>query len=55
MTFKHLVRGTDAGSELQVEVALSGPLSFIWAKILGKQFATSVPEDLQRLIAIVER
>ena len=54
LTFQHLVRSTPTGSELKVEVSLTGRLSFIWAKILGKQFATSVPEDLQRLIAIVE-
>ena len=55
LTFKHLVKPTSAGSELFVEVSICGPLAGVWAKVLGKQFSTSVPADLERLIAIVQR
>ncbi|WP_378144644.1 SRPBCC family protein [Cnuibacter sp. UC19_7] len=54
LTFRHTVEPTETGSELAVEVRLDGPLSWFWARTAFKGFATSVPEDLDRLIGIVE-
>jgi len=54
LTFQHVVKPTESGSELFVQVSLKGVLAPLWAKILGKNFATSVPQDLARLIASVE-
>ena len=55
LVFQHLVRPLEVGCELEVRVSLSGPLSALWAMVMGRQFATSAPEDLARLITLVEQ
>ncbi|AXH34116.1 hypothetical protein DVJ78_00490 [Humibacter sp. BT305] len=54
LTFRHTVEATHTGSALGVQVWLDGPLAWFWAKTACKGFATSVPDDLDRLIRIVE-
>ena len=54
LVFQHLVRSTTTGSDLEVHVSLTGPLSALWARILSPNFATSVPADLRRLVDLVE-
>lgn len=54
LTFRHTVQPTDSGSILTVRVWLEGPLAWLWARTACKGFATSVPKDLDRLIALVE-
>jgi hypothetical protein len=42
------------GSKLAVLVTMSGPLSRVWAKIMGGGFRESAQGDLNRLVALVE-
>lgn len=54
LTFQHTVAATAAGSELAVRVWLDGPLSWFWARTMGRGFRDSAPADLDRLISLVE-
>ncbi|MHB1173179.1 MAG: SRPBCC family protein [Lacisediminihabitans sp.] len=54
LVFSHDAAPTDEGTALDVRVTISGPLSRLWARILGKGFATSAQEDLDRLVRLVE-
>jgi hypothetical protein len=54
LTFQHLAERTDDRTELRVRVTIDGPLGWLWARILGGGFRTSVPADLNRLVALVE-
>jgi hypothetical protein len=54
LVFQHLVTETPQGTRLDVRVEITGPLSGLWARIMGGGFAESAPADLDRLIAIVE-
>ncbi|WP_427132928.1 SRPBCC family protein [Pseudarthrobacter sp. S9] len=54
LVFQHTAETTSSGTDLNVLVAISGPLAFIWAKILGAGFRDSAQADLDRLVAIAE-
>ncbi|HEX3731689.1 MAG TPA: SRPBCC family protein [Mycobacteriales bacterium] len=54
LTFQHLLTRVGDRTELDVRVTLAGPLAWIWARILGNGFRTSVPADLRRLVELVE-
>jgi len=54
LTFQHVAQARAEGSALTIRVAIEGPLERVWAKILGKGFAASVPADLARLVELVE-
>lgn len=54
LVFQHLATETDDGTRLDVRVEITGPLSGLWARIMGGGFAESAPADLDRLISIVE-
>ncbi len=54
LTFQHLATPTDAGTALEANVTLEGPLAWLWSRIMGKSFAASVPAALERLVALVE-
>lgn len=54
LVFRHLVTQRDGRTRLDVDVSITGPLSPLWRRILGKQFKASVPADLRRLIDLVE-
>ncbi len=54
LVFQHLAVLTEKGTELSAVVTLSGPLAPLWAKIMGGDFKTSVPEGLEKLVEHVE-
>lgn len=54
LVFQHVAEPSAEGSTLEVCVTLDGPLAWLWARILGRGFRTSVPADLERLVALVE-
>ena len=54
LTFQHLAETTPSGTELSVLVTMRRPLTFTWARIMGKGFKTSAPADLERLVSLVE-
>lgn len=54
LTFRHVVEPSGSGSVLTVRVSLEGALAWVWARTAFRGLAVSVPEDLDRLIAIVE-
>ncbi|MBT2532654.1 hypothetical protein J7E83_11080 [Arthrobacter sp. ISL-48] len=54
LVFQHTARATEGQTVLGVSVGISGPLAFIWAKILGEGFRDSAQADLDRLVRIVE-
>jgi hypothetical protein len=52
LTFRHLVqRGAGGGSEIDVVVSMSGPLGWLWSRLLGQGLAASLQPDLDRLAA----
>lgn len=55
LVFQHLARQTENGTEVNAQVTLTGPLSKMWAIILGKNFRATVPAALDRLIKLVEK
>ena len=52
--FRHTAEPVDGGSGLRVTVTIIGPLARPWAIPLGGGFRTTVPADLERLVALVE-
>lgn len=54
LTFRHAAEPAASGSTLTVHVWLTGPLAWLWARTAFKSFSRTVPEDLDRLITLVE-
>ena len=54
LVFQHTAVPSGTGSRLDVLVTMSGPLSWLWAKIMGGGFRDSAQADLDRLVALVE-
>jgi hypothetical protein len=54
LVFEHTVVGVGDHTEVRALVTLTGPLSRVWAAILGKGFRESVQADLDRLVLMVE-
>lgn len=55
LVFQHLVEPTATGSDLSVRVWMEGPLSGLWAKVMGAGFRESAQADLDLLVALVEQ
>jgi len=55
LLFRHEVKPHGTGSELLVDVTMTGPLTFLWSRLMGGGFKTSASEDLSRLITLVEK
>ena len=56
LTFDHKIdERPEGGSDIQVTVTMTGPLRALWTLILGKDVASSVEPDLQRLAGLAER
>lgn len=55
LVFQHTVAPDGAGSRLDVRITMSGPLSLLWAKIMGGGFRDAAQADLDRLVALVEQ
>ncbi len=54
LTFAHSVGRTTAGTQVSVDITLSGPLSGIWRVIMGGGLRKSVHRDLAALVAAAE-
>jgi hypothetical protein len=54
LTFSHLVTPTPDGSVVDVAITMSGPLAWLWNRILGKGLAASVQPDLEALARAAE-
>ena len=54
LVFRHIARPSPDGTDLQVDVTMTGPLTFVWARVMGGGFKTSAQADLDRLVTIVE-
>jgi uncharacterized membrane protein len=55
LTFAHHVtEAAGGGCTVQVQISMSGPLAWLWERLLGKGLRTSVQSDLERLARIAE-
>ncbi len=54
LVFQHTATPSNGRTELGVKVTMEGPLARLWALVMGKNFRKSAPEDLDRLIKLVE-
>ena len=55
LTFRHVVEPlSEGGSHVQVTVTMTGPLRWLWLRILGSGLKTSLQPDLDRLVAAAE-
>lgn len=54
LVFRHTATRVGDVTELHADVAISGPLSRVWALTLGRGFRTSAQDDLDRLVRLVE-
>lgn len=49
----HLLEDTSDGLRISNTITVKGPLSFIWANLVGKKVASSVPHSMQALVDYV--
>lgn len=55
LTFRHTVEQLqEGGCRVHVTVTMTGPLRWLWFKILGSGLQTTLQPDLDRLVAAVE-
>ena len=54
LVFQHTAVPEGTGSRLDVLITMSGPLAWLWGKIMGGGFRDSAQADLDRLVALVE-
>jgi Polyketide cyclase / dehydrase and lipid transport len=54
ITFAHHIEESQAGTRVDVSVDIDGPLGFVWRRILGGGFRSSLQADLDRLVATAE-
>jgi hypothetical protein len=55
LTFAHHVtEAAGGGCTVHVQISMSGPLGWLWNRILGKGLRTSVQPDLERLARVAE-
>jgi hypothetical protein len=55
LTFAHLLTSRpDGGCSIDVTVTMTGPLRWVWTRILGSGFRASAQPDLDRLVKAVE-
>ena len=54
LTFSHVVTPTSNGCGVDVAITMSGPLAWLWNRILGKGLAASVQPDLEALARAAE-
>ena len=50
----HTVRAVSGGVEVSNELTISGPLSFFWFFLVGRNVAASIPEETEALIACIK-
>lgn len=49
LTFSHRIEATPGGSRITHRVEFSGPLSPLFARLIGRSIAADLPETIQRL------
>ncbi|MEU6560708.1 SRPBCC family protein [Nocardia nova] len=54
LVFAHRVVETEAGCEVSVTIAMTGPLRRLWSVLMGRGLAESVHRDLAALVATAE-
>lgn len=54
LTFAHHVSTSSAGTRVDIEVSLTGPLAPVWNVIMGKSLKASLQRDLDALVAVAE-
>lgn len=54
MTFAHRIEPTDVGSQFTHTVTISGPLSLLFGRIIGRKVAAGLPGAMRRLGALAE-
>ncbi len=55
LRIRHLLAvGDDGRTRVDIEVSIEGPLAALWGLLLGRGIASSTPEGLARLVAVVE-
>jgi hypothetical protein len=54
LVFQHLVSTNDGATRLEVAVSMTGPLAWLWARVMGGGFRESTQADLDRLVSLVE-
>ncbi|SRR6266545_4174238 len=56
LSFTHMLeRSEDGLTTVEVAISMTGPLRPLWMKIMGEDLAGSVRQDLDNLIATVEK
>lgn len=56
LRFAHLIQvRDDGGSALRVTISITGPLAWLWRRILGPGFVKNAQPDLDRLVDVAER
>ena len=51
LVFDHTMEQTEAGLCVTHSIKISGPLSFIWKRVIGYKIATGLPSSMQNLVA----
>jgi hypothetical protein len=55
LRFRHIVTSpAEGGSTVEVTVTISGPLAWLWTRILGGGLRAGLQPDLDRLVALAE-
>jgi hypothetical protein len=54
LVFQHLVASEANLTRLDVAVTMTGPMAWLWSRVMGAGFRESTQADLDRLIALVE-
>ena len=54
LRIRHLVSVDGGVTRVDIDVSIDGPLAWLWRRAIGKGIATSTPEGLANLAAVVE-
>jgi hypothetical protein len=54
MEFVHKMIDVPGGVRLTHGVNISGPLSFVWARIIGKKMVASLPPSMNNLVRLAK-
>lgn len=54
LRIRHLVSVDGGATRVDIDVSIDGPLAWLWRRAIGKGIASSTPEGLARLVAVVE-
>lgn len=54
LTFSHLIEQTATGSRFSHRVSISGPLSPVFARVIGKRIAAGLPGAMRELARLAE-